>query len=132
MPRDDIPRYAIFYGDGSVVEGGGEDDEWVEVRLRIPKTWRDAPPDNVQAVICENPYSSRYVWRGTDFYYWVPDGEASCADSIGEFMRGYLPLIKFGLCLPEADYSDLVAKLKQYTGIPIDGPRQEKPDANLD
>ena len=59
-----IPRFAIFYANGDIVEGGGPDDETVEIKFEVSKKWLEAPNDEVQAVVVENPYSCRYVWRG--------------------------------------------------------------------
>ena len=121
-----VPKYAIFYGDGSIVEGGDEDDAWVDLNLRIPRKFLEAPSDNVQAVIVENPYTSRYVWRFSDFYYWVPNGEVCSTDSIGEYIRGYVPSIKFGLCLTQEEHDELARRIRDYTRIPRDGERKPK------
>ena len=125
-----VPKYAIFYGDGEIVEGGGDDDEWVDVTLRIPRKWRDAPAVKVQAVIVENPYTSRYVWRHSDHYYWVPSGEVCSTDVIGEYLRGYVPAIKFGLCLTQEEHDELARKLRDYQRIPRNGKR--KPQIEVD
>lgn len=117
-------KYAIFYGDGTIVEGGGPDDEWVEVKLRIPRIWRDAPSDNVQAVVIEDIHSGRTVWRNNDFYYWVPDGEACSTDVIGEYERGYVPAVKFGLCLTQEQYDELARSIRDYDRIPRNGPQE--------
>ena len=128
----DVPKYAVFYGDGTVVEGGGDDtdDEWVEVTLRIPRIFMEAPPDNVQAVVVANPYTCRYVWEGNDYYYWVPNGEACSTDSIGEYLRGFVPSIKYGLCLTQEQYDDMRRRLRDYERIPRNGKRKAQIDVD--
>ena len=123
-------RWAIFYADGSVVEGGGEDDEIVEVTFRVNKKWLEAPNDGIQAVIQENPYSCRYVWRGQDHYFQMSGGEVHMADDIGPYLREHLKgMMKFGLCINREEHEAIQAKVNAYTKIPRDGcERQKRPE----
>ena len=124
-------QFAIFYADGSVYEGGGETDKWVEVKLKISSDWLHAPADGVQAVVQENPYTCRYVWRNSDFYYWVPEGEVCSTDDIGPYMRAHLPMIKHGLCTTEEQFESVMRRVKGYNRIPRTGERRPKPDEGI-
>lgn len=120
--------FAIFYDDGSVVEGGGEDDEIVEVTFRVSKAWLDAPNDGIQAVIVRNPFTCRYVWSGQDHYFMLDGGEIHCADDIGAYHRKHLKgMMKYGLCLNTEDYVALINEIKKYDKIPRNCEREEKP-----
>lgn len=120
--------FAIFYSDGSVVEGGGEDDEVVEVTFKVSKQWLEAPNDGVQAVIVRNPYTCRYVWSGQDHYFMLSGGEIHMADDIGPYHRMYLKgMMKYGLCLNTEDFADLAKQIKAYDQIPRECKREAKP-----
>lgn len=124
-----IEPFAILYGDGSIVEGGDETDQEVEVTFKVSKKWLEAPNDNVQAVIVRNPYSCRYVWRGQDHYFMLNGGEIHSADDIGAYLRCHLKgMMKFGLCLNTEEYAELQKKVKAYKKIPRECEREKKPD----
>lgn len=124
-----VEPFAIFYDDGSIVEGGGDDDEIIEVTLRVSKKWCAAPVDGIQAVVVRNPYSCRYVWRGLDHYFMLSGGEIHGADSIGAYLRKHLKgVMKFGLCLNTEEYAEVAKRVKSYTKIPRECDREEKPN----
>lgn len=115
-------KFAIIYGDGTIYEGGGEDDEWVDITLRFSRDWLDAPLENVQAVV-EN---GTRVWRANDWYYAVPEvGEFCSTDRIGNYLRGYMPWIKHGLTIPTSRYQDAMAAAHKYKGYPNGGKKKE-------
>ncbi len=127
------PRFAIIYGDGTIYEGGGKDDEWVEITVRYSRDWLDAPLENVQAIVEENPYTNRRIWRAKDFYYVMPDTNEICnTDQIGNYLRGYAPWIKHGLTIPNTKYEDAMQAAMKYKGITPDGPRRPNPEKGLD
>lgn len=120
--------FAIFYADGSVVEGGGSDDEVVEVTFRVSKKWLEAPNDGIQAVIVRNPYTCRYVWSGQDHYFMLDGGEIHMADDIGPYQRVHLKgMVKYGLCLNTEDYAKVTQIVKAYDKIPRECDREPKP-----
>lgn len=121
--------FAIFYADGTVVEGGGPDDEVVEVTFKVSKQWLEAPNDGIQAVIVRNPFTCRYVWKGQDHYFMLDGGEIHMADDIGPYHRMHLKgMMKYGLCLNTEQYRMVAEKVKAYDKIPRECKREEKPD----
>lgn len=121
--------FAIFYADGSVVEGGDESDELVELTYKVSKKWLEAPNDGEQAVVVRNPYTCRYVWRGHDHYFQMDGGEIHAADDIGAYLRMHLQgMMKFGLCMNTEDFAEIAKAVKAYDKIPRECQRDEKPD----
>lgn len=121
--------FAIFYADGSVVEGGGPDDELVNITFKVSKKWLEAPNDGVQAVVVRNPYTCRYVWRGHDHYFQMDGGEIHSADDIGAYLRMHLKgMMKFGLCMNTEEFAEVAKAVKAYQGIPRECDREERPD----
>jgi len=120
--------FAIFYADGSVVEGGGADDEVVELTFKVSKQWLEAPNDGIQAVIVRNPHTCRYVWTGQDHYFMLDGGEIHMADDIGPYQRMHLQgMVKYGLCLNTEKYAEVAKAVKAYDKIPRDCKREPKP-----
>jgi len=121
--------FAIFYDDGTIVEGGGDDDELVDITFKVSKKWLEAPNDGVQAVIVRNPYTCRYVWRGHDHYFQMNGGEIHAADDIGAYLRKHLKgMMKFGLCMNTEDFAEIAKSIKAYDKISRECEREEKPD----
>lgn len=121
--------FAIFYDDGSVVEGGREDDEVVELTFRVSRQWLEAPNDGIQAVIVRNPHTCRYVWRGQDHYFMLDGGEIHMADDIGPYHRKHLKgMMKYGLCMNTEAYAKVAKVIKAYDKIPRECEREERPD----
>lgn len=125
------PRFAILYRD-EIVEGGGPEEETVEVTLRLPKAWVEAPLDGVQAVIIEDEYSTRAVWRSSDYFYWIPGGEVCSTDDLGPFLRAYVPWVKHGLCLSQAEFAVVMQRAKEYRRIPMARPIKPRPESELE
>jgi len=127
-----IPKFAIFYANGDIVEGGGEEDELVEITFKISKKWLDAPNDEVQAVVVENPYSCRYVWRGQDYFFVLPvEHEVHAADDIQPFLRKYMKgIVKSGVCLGSKAWAEFWVNVRNYKGIPRTCERIPRPDTD--
>lgn len=100
-------RFAIYYADGTVHEGGGEEDELVDVTIRVSRDWLEAPSDRVLGVIVEKPH--RQVLRatrkenaadrelfGVEWYYPTEDGEFGFADDLGAWLRKLGGAVKRG------------------------------------
>ena len=119
------PRFAIYYADGSVREGGGVDDEYVELTIRVSRDWLEAPADRVLGVVVEKPH--RQVLRatrkseelfGTEWYFPLENGEYGFADDLGAWLR------KLGAVVKRGEYvsSERMAKFwrwaKNYARIP--------------
>ena len=120
--------FAIIYSDGSIVEGGGPDDEVVEVTFKVSKQWLEAPNDGIQAVVVKNPYSCRYVWSGQDHYFSLDGGEIHAADDIGAYHRKHLKgMMKFGLCLNTEQFAEVAKVVKAYKGISRECQREPRP-----
>lgn len=120
--------FAIFYEDGTVVEGGGPDDEVVEITFKVSKQWIEAPCDGVQAVVVRNPFTCRYVWTGQDHYFQLDGGEIHMADDIGPYHRKHLQgMMKYGLCLNTEDFAQVAKTVKAYDRIPRECSREPKP-----
>lgn len=112
------PRFAIYYADGSVVEGGGEDDELVDITLRVSRDWLAAPADRVLGVIVEHPQTSRVVLRGGEFFYPVEGGEYGFADDIGAWLRKLGGAVKRGEYVSTEGMARMWAWAKSYIRIP--------------
>lgn len=122
-------KYAIFYGDGSIVEGGGEDDEMVDVVFKVPKKWLKAPNEDVQAVLEQNPITCRYMWQGEDYFYPVKEGTDFCHTSdMGAFLRTQMKgIIKFGACTTAENFTNIMRVINKYDRIPKVCERQKNP-----
>lgn len=135
-----IPKFAIFYNDGSIVEGGGQEDEEITLSFTVSKKWLEAPIDGVQAVVSERADTCRIVWRGTDYYVMLPnETNGDCTvyspqdDNLSVYHRTILRgMMKFGMCLGDNKYRELMKRVKQYEGIPRDCDRKSKPDEGIE
>lgn len=128
------PKFAIFYADETVYEGGGEDDEMVEISTRVPRSWLEAPSDRVLFVVFEDPITGRVVLRGADFYYPFPEGGGGFSDDLKPFLRGNLPgLVKNGEYVSSERMGAGWQRVKAYDRIPRPGkygphPNDEDPE----
>jgi len=128
-------KSAIFYSDGSIVECGFEDDEEVRVILsfKVSKKYLEAPVHGVQAVIQEDSIRCRHVLRGEDHFYPLPSGMLHAADNLTPFLVEHLKgLVKFGVCLDDEEYKEIMQRCKEYKRIPRNGPREPDPEQDLD
>ena len=135
-----MKAWAIFYADSVVVEG----DTMGE--------WLAAPLDGVIAVVQVDPYVSRSVWRGCDYYYAEPGAGDTCAsdsilpylvargetvlgasdNEVGSHLRARHPAVKHGVMVSDLEWRETCAAIGIYERIPrVGGPRSERPDKDL-
>ena len=110
--------FAIRYADGSVFEGGGPDDELVDVTLRVSRDWLAAPREGVLAVLVENALTGRVVLRGGEFYYPVEDSEYGFADDLGAWTNKLGGTVKRGEYVSTEVMDDMWRWAKSYERIP--------------
>lgn len=129
-------KLAIFYANGEVIECGFDDDQEVELNFcfKVSKKWLEAPNDGIQAIIQHDPIRARHVLRGHDYFYALPDGMIHAADPLAPYLNQHLKgLVKYGVCLTDADYKKILLSTKQYDRIPRDGVRTETdPDETIE
>lgn len=111
-----IPSFAIFYEDGSIVEGGGDCDELVTITLTASKKWLEAPSDGVQGGVYVDQDGKVSHFAGTDFFFPLVGGiEYYGTNDLGAFLRNRLGgLIKFGYCIPTEEYNRHKQRMKDY------------------
>lgn len=134
-----MKKFAIFYNDGSIIEGGGKDDEKITLSFTVSRKWLEAPIEGVQAVVAERADTCRIVWRGTDYYMMLPDEtNGDCTvyspqdDNLSVYLRTVLQgMVKFGMCLGDESYRELMKRVKEYKDIPRNCDRNKKPDADI-
>lgn len=107
-------RFAIFYADGSVYEGGGPDDALVPIIVHVSRDWLDAPADGVLFVAVDEDRTKNVVLQGADFYFPVTDGEGyGFSDHLGAWLRGNLPgFVKFGEYVSGRRFVDVLQSVK--------------------
>lgn len=135
-----MQSWAIFYADGSALEGQTLSD------------WIDAPVDGVLAVVQASEYTSRVVWRGKDFYYAEPDqGDVCATDDLSSFLvrraphvlqadspthmgvliRDLAPEVKHGAMVSDRLWVRCIQAIKEYKTIPRSGPKKPHPEGTL-
>lgn len=95
------PKFSIWYNDGTVVHGGGEDDELVP--MYFSKKWLEAPADGVCQIDREDKRGTASL-REWEFYFMLPanfhgEGTIGGSNKLGPFLRqAAMPysLVKFG------------------------------------
>lgn len=123
------PRFAIYYADGSVCEGGGPGDEYVAVTIRVSRDWLEAPADRVLGVIVEQP--NRQVLRstrktnfsdgelfGVEWYYPMESGEYGFSDDLGAWLRKLGGAVKRGEWVTSERMAAFWRWAKGYARIP--------------
>ena len=85
-----IPRFSIYYNNGDVVQGGGEDDE--EVTLTFSRKWLEAPSDGVSHIVVECPTLGRAIRMAYEYYFQLPlnshgEGDIGGSMKIGPYLR---------------------------------------------
>ena len=113
-------RFAIYYADGSVYDGGGESDELVPLTLMVSRDWLNAPADRVLSVVVEDPYVSRTVLHGTDWYFPVEDGQYGGSDHLRAWLRKLGGAVKAGEYVSSEAMAAMWAWAKRYARIPRD------------
>ena len=124
-----MKEFAIFYDDGSIIEGGGDDDEVIELTFKVSKKWLNAPADGVQAVIVKDDYVCRHVLYGKDHYFMIDGGEICNENDIGPYHRKHLKgMFKYGLNLNTEQHLEIIKQIKAYDKIPREcNERKERP-----
>ena len=112
-------KFAIFYNDGNVVYGGGDDDE--EVTLTFSRKWLEAPSDGVSHIIQQDSVSNRQTLFGNEYYYQLPytshgNGELGASMKAGPFLR-QLGIVKFGGWTASENYYAIAKKAHADTYI---------------
>ena len=126
-------KFDAFYADGTVCEGGGPGDEMVPVTLMVSRDWLAAPTEGLLYVVVENPYTSRHVLSGADFYFPVGDGDYGMADHLQAWLGGMLPgVVKFGRYVSGKRFVEVLQKVKADARIPRDGPRLPSPFEDIE
>jgi hypothetical protein len=101
-PTTKLPKFSIFYNNGEVVHGGGEDDELVT--LQVSRKWLEAPSDGVACVVIQDSVIGRQQLDMYEYYYHFPlnsHAKGACGGShkIGMYCRQMTDiggLVKFG------------------------------------
>ena len=114
-----IRRFSIFYNDGTVIHGGGKDEELVPVYF--PKSWLEAPSDGVCQINVENEKGT-VINNQTDHYFMFPHeshGEGSIfgANDVGAYLR-QTGLVKFGGWTSRKNFQEIKAKARKDTWTP--------------
>jgi hypothetical protein len=105
-----IPRFVIFYADGSVVKDDGED---VEVVFKVPKIWAEAPKDGVQFVVEHLSDDKLRVYQQYDHYFVLPGGQPKGAKSTDPMLRN-LGILKHGLWIPDEEFEEIREAVQEY------------------
>jgi hypothetical protein len=94
----------MFYSDQTLLDDG----EDAEVTWAVPKVWRDAPWDGLQAVVAGD-----VVYRGQDIYCPLQSGELVTTNDLGPIMRA-AGLAKYGLYIPKLEHEAVSKRVKEY------------------
>ena len=105
-----VPRFAMFYADGSVVLDDGED---VEVVWRVPRKWHEAPADGLQAVMVHRPDGRLRNHDSRDVYAVLQNGEPMATDDIGPLLRA-AGIVKYGLWIPDEEWERVRDRVRAY------------------
>ena len=109
-------RFAIFYADGSIYEGGGPNDELVDVTIKVSRDWLNAPHERVLFVAKDESHSGGCVLQGADYYFPITDGEGyGFADHLGAWLRGNLSgVVKLGEYVSGKRFVDVLQEVKAW------------------
>jgi hypothetical protein len=124
-----IPRFSIYYTNGEVVHGGGEDDE--EITLTFSRKWLEAPSDGIATVIIEDKVIGRQQLQQYEYYYHFPvdshgKGCVGASHKVGMYLRQMTDiggLVKFGGWTETQHYYDINAAAYNSKHVP---PRTNK------
>jgi len=119
-----IPKFSIYYTNGEVVHGGGEDDE--EVTLTFSRQWLEAPNDGVCHIVVECPDLGRSIRKSYEYYYQLPlnfhgQGDIGGSMKIGPYLRQACDiggLVKFGGWTSSKTFQDVARKANADTYVP--------------
>lgn len=105
-----VPRFVMFYADGSVIKDDGED---VEVTFKVPKVWFTAPRDGLQFVVKHRNDGKLQVLSGSDYYSVMQNGEPMNTDNLSALMRS-AGLCKSGLWIPNEEFEAVREQVRNY------------------
>ena len=119
-----IPRFSIYYTNGEVVHGGGDDDE--EVTLTFSRKWLEAPSDGVCHIAVECPDLGRSIRRDYEYYYQLPldnhgEGDIGGSMKIGPYLRQLSDvggIVKFGGWTSSKQYKKIARMAGADTHVP--------------
>ena len=119
-----IPKFSIYYNNGDVVHGGGEEDE--EVTLVFSKKWLEAPNDGVSHVVVECPDLGRSIRKQHEYYYQLPlnfhgQGDIGGSMKIGPYLRQACDkggIVKFGGWTSSKQFQEIARKANADTHVP--------------
>ena len=105
-------KFSIYYNNGDVVHGGGEDDE--EVTLTFSRKWLEAPSDGVAVVVSEAESTGRSQQNAYEYYYQLPinghgNGVTGGSMKVGAFLR-QVGIVKFGGWTEDVNHNALMIK----------------------
>lgn len=111
-----MKKFAIYYNNGDIVYGGGEDDE--EITLTFSRKWLEAPSDGVAAIQVESFELGRYSVDSQEYYYMLPlehhgEGDIGGSLKIGPYLRqlsDYGGIVKFGGWTDSTHYKEIKAR----------------------
>jgi hypothetical protein len=104
-----MKKFEIYYHDGTVVTGGGKDDEFVTIK--VPRSWVEAPSDGVQCIVVEDEERGAAFLRERD-YYMIGDENSHFKGSImqtkdlGPYLRS-MGLVKYGLWTDSREFQNI-------------------------
>ena len=119
-----IPRFSIYYNNGDVAHGGGEDDE--EVTITFSRKWLEAPSDGVSHIVVECPDLGRSIRKQYEYYFQLPinghgEGDIGGSMKIGPYLRQLFNLggiVKFGGWTSSRHFQDIARKANADTYVP--------------
>lgn len=123
-------KFAIFYNDGTVIYGGGEDDE--AITLTFSRKWLEAPSDGVSHINVEDEVIGRQPLKGHEFYYQLPinshgDGCIGGSMKVGPYLR-QIGVVKFGGWTSSKTFRDIGNKAHRDTYVKPSKNSHREPD----
>ena len=131
-------RFSIFYNDGTVVHGGGEDDELVPVYFS--RKWLEAPSDGVCAVKTDSAHVGGTVFSQSEFYFQLPfnfhgKGDIFSSNKIGAYLRqacDFGSLVKFGGWTTYEGYNEAQIKARKDEWTRPQTGKVKEPEEDMD
>jgi len=104
-----MKRFTMVYPD-RMLEDDGTD---VEVVFRVPRVWKNAPADGMQAVIAHQNDGRLRVYDQCDIYAVLPNGEPMATDDLGPVLRA-AGIAKYGLWIPNQEFEQVRKRIRAY------------------
>ena len=99
----------MFYPDETLIDDGRD----IEVTWTVPRVWRDAPKDGMQAVVVHRDDGILSLHDSLDLYAVHLDGEPFGTHDLGPVLRA-LGLVKYGLQLPNDEWDAVRERVREY------------------